>query len=457
MTSRISQDDSISAPGPENNQPCSLKFVLCLKKTYSLFLAIIFGVIIGLAMKQRKEPYSKREVMYAGFAGSLLIRMLKCITIPLFTTSVMSALGRLNMKTSGMMSIRTMIYFLVTSFISTVLGTVLVVLIQPGTGQNVKSKPMVVKHVTIVDNFLDIIRNIFPSNLIEAAMYTHTTVLIEPKNNKTIPLMEWDFEVNHLTYSSNFLGLIVASAAIGFAMGYMGETVRLFTDFTESVNDLFINITFLIISVSAPGVFSLILGQILEVHDFLETLKQVGLYTLCCIIGLTMIATMIIPVTYIIFIRKLPFRMLFNALPVITTAFATASSLATMPTTLKCVEEKIHVDPRVSRFVIPLGATVNMNGAALYNTVGPLFLAQLGHLELTITATLASVGVAAIPQAGVVTMVMVMSVLNVDPGLIGIIYTMDWLLDRFCTAVNVLGDVVAAVIIEKLSRKQLDL
>merc|ERR1711902_398690 len=147
-----------------------------------------------------------------------------------------------------------------------------------------------------------------------------------------------------------------------------------------------------------------------------------------------------------------------------TTAFGTASSSATLPVTMNLLEEKNGVDPRISRFVLPIGATINMDGTALYEAVAALFIAQVRNMSMSvgqivaisITATAASIGAAGIPQAGLVTMVMVLDTVGLPAEDVTIILAVDWLLDRFRTAINVLGDSIGAGLVYELSKNDLE-
>merc|ERR1712080_783462 len=161
--------------------------------------------------------------------------------------------------------------------------------------------------------------------------------------------------------------------------------------------------------------------------------------------------------------RSLPFSFIANMGNAYVTAFGTASSSATLPITIQCLEEKNEVDPRISRFVLPIGATINMDGTALYEAVAALFIAQLSGVDvnlgqviaISITATAASIGAAGIPQAGLVTMVMVLDTVGLPSESVSIILSVDWLLDRFRTTINVLGDSIGAGIVNHLSKEEL--
>merc|ERR1712098_644476 len=171
----------------------------------------------------------------------------------------------------------------------------------------------------------------------------------------------------------------------------------------------------------------------------------------------------VLPLIYSVICRKLPFRYIKNMLAALTTAWGTASSSATLPVTMNCLEEKNGIGPRISRFVLPIGATINMDGTALYEAVAALFIAQLNGVNpnagqtiaIAITATAASIGAAGIPQAGLVTMVMVLDTVGLPIESVAVILSVDWLLDRFRTTINVLGDSLGAGIVSHLSEEEM--
>ena len=181
------------------------------------------------------------------------------------------------------------------------------------------------------------------------------------------------------------------------------------------------------------------------------------------IAGLFVHGFVVLPTIYTVVTRNLPFKFIANMTNAFTTAFGTGSSSATLPVTIGLLETKNKVDPRVCRFVLPIGATINMDGTALYEAVAAIFIAQVNNLNLSlgqicavsITATAASIGAAGIPQAGLVTMVMVLETVGLPPDDITIILAVDWLLDRFRTTINVVGDSVGAGIVNHLSKGEL--
>merc|ERR1719458_2107839 len=212
------------------------------------------------------------------------------------------------------------------------------------------------------------------------------------------------------------------------------------------------------------GVFFLIGGQVLEMADFATVAQQLGFYFGTVLIGLGIHGFVVLPIVYSICTRKLPFTFIANMTNAFTTALGTASSTATLPVTMNLLERKNGVDPRVSRFVLPIGATINMDGTALYEAIAAIFIAQVRQVPLdfgsvvavSITATAASIGAAGIPQAGLVTMIMVLDTVGLPAEDVALILAVDWLLDRFRTAINVLGDAIGAGIVYHLSKDELD-
>merc|ERR1719480_40660 len=181
-------------------------------------------------------------------------------------------------------------------------------------------------------------------------------------------------------------------------------------------------------------------------------------------LGITFHGFVILPLIYSIVTRSLPFKFIGKMGPALATAFGTASSSATLPVTVSSLEEGCRVDQRISRFILPIGATINMDGTALYEAVAAIFISQVNGMELSIgqviaisiTATAASIGAAGIPQAGLVTMVMVLETVGLPPEDVTIILAVDWLLDRCRTTINVIGDSIGAGIVNHLSQGELE-
>uniref|UniRef100_A0A3Q4BX59 Amino acid transporter n=1 Tax=Mola mola TaxID=94237 RepID=A0A3Q4BX59_MOLML len=212
------------------------------------------------------------------------------------------------------------------------------------------------------------------------------------------------------------------------------------------------------------GIMFLIAAKIVEMQNLADVWSQLGMYTMSVIVGLLIHGLFVLPLLYFVVTKKNPYSFIGGLLQALITALGTSSSSATLPITFRCLEENNHVDKRVTRFVLPVGATINMDGTALYEAVAAIFIAQVNDMDLnfgqiltiSITATAASIGAAGIPQAGLVTMVIVLTSVGLPTEDITLIIAVDWFLDRLRTTTNVLGDSLGAGILEHLSRKELE-
>ena len=189
----------------------------------------------------------------------------------------------------------------------------------------------------------------------------------------------------------------------------------------------------------------------------MDELSQIGWYMGTVLVGLGIHVFGTLPLIYWIVTRKNPYRFLMDMSQALLTAFSTASSSATLPVTMECAITKAGVSKRSTEFVIPLGSTINMDGTALYEAAAAIFIAQAIGMELSliqqltiaVTATLAAIGAAGIPEAGLVTMIIVLNAVGLPIEYVGLILSVDWLLDRFRTAVNAAGDSIGAAVVEK--------
>ncbi|KAK3108157.1 hypothetical protein FSP39_002165 [Pinctada imbricata] len=261
----------------------------------------------------------------------------------------------------------------------------------------------------------------------------------------------------------NILGLVVFSVCMGVILGRMGDKGKPLMDFCNCVFECTMKLFIVFIWYSPVGITFLIAGKIVAMEDFGVLLTQVGLYFLTVLCGLFIHGSIILPLLFFLCTRRNPYKFIYGILPAIATAFGTSSSSATMPVTLHCLEHVNHIDPRVCSFVIPVGATINMDGTALYEAVAALFIAQVNNanmsfgniITISITATAASIGAAGVPQAGLVTMVIVLSAVGLPIEDVTLILVVDWFLDRFRTLTNVTGDSLGAGIVHYLSLKEL--
>jgi Na+/H+-dicarboxylate symporter len=452
------------------------KVIGCVRSgglTLGTMLGVVGGVIFGICLRCRAEPWTDREVMYVAYAGELFLRMLKALILPLIVPSLITAVGSLDMSLSGKVGMRAIAYYMATTVMAVILGIILVVTIHPGVaGQERADAMKESRDVTTPDTLMDLIRNLFPPNLIQATMQQYRTSLVSPGGvavNDSGQIRDpnnidtWKSK-GEWSNGSNILGLVFFAIVFGIALAKMGEKGKPLLDFFTALSDAMMVITTWVINLAPVGVFFLIGGQVLATNDFEVVLSQLGWYFTTVMIGLFFHGFIVLPIILTVFTRQLPFRFIFNMTNAITTAFGTGSSSATLPVTIRLLEEKNNVDPRICRFVLPIGATINMDGTALYEAVAAIFISQVNNMQLSfgqilavsVTATAASIGAAGIPQAGLVTMVMVLETVGLPAEDVTIILAVDWLLDRFRTAINVLGDSIGAGLVYHLSKDELD-
>ncbi|CAO1388939.1 unnamed protein product [Diamesa tonsa] len=434
-------------------------------------IAVLAGVICGViarsvGLDEGEDHFNERVVMYVNFIGDIFLRLLKCLILPLIISSLISAVGSLDISLSKKIGTRAIFYYMMTTVMAVVLGIVLVTIIRPG-GDGL-GKDQVVKrqtrNITTTDTLLDLIRNVFPPNLVQATLQQYQTVLIPPGENGTLDMYKWKVDPNgSYNDSMNIMGLVVASIAFGIAISSARiQTKNILVLFNE-LSQIMMRITGWVIWLSPVGVFFLVLSKLMEMKDIVDIFAKLGLYFLTVAGGIFFHGFVILPTIFFFITKKNPWKFIGNMAQAIATAVGTSSSSATLPVTIQCLEQNNHVDPRVARFVLPIGATINMDGTALYEAVAAIFIAQLRGITLSlgniiaisITSTAASIGAAGIPQAGLVTLVMVLDTVGLPAEDVSLILAVDWILDRVRTVVNVLGDSFGAAIVEHLSEQEL--
>ncbi|XP_025705665.1 neutral amino acid transporter B(0) isoform X2 [Callorhinus ursinus] len=256
--------------------------------------------------------------------------------------------------------------------------------------------------------------------------------------------------------SMNILGLVVFAIVFGVALRKLGPEGELLIRFFNSFNDATMVLVSWIMWYAPVGILFLVAGKIVEMEDVGMLFASLGKYILCCLLGHAIHGLLVLPLIYFLFTRKNPYRFLWGTMTALATAFGTSSSSATLPLMMKCVEERNGVAKHISRFILPIGATVNMDGAALFQCVAAVFIAQLNQrsldfvkiITILVTATASSVGAAGIPAGGVLTLAIILEAVNLPVQDISLILAVDWLVDRSCTVLNVEGDAFGAGLLQ---------
>ncbi len=367
----------------------------------------------------------------AKYGGDLFLRLLKMITVPLIVTSLITGVAGLdNTSRFGAMFGRTLAYYGITSMLAITTGLIIVNIVQPGIGAELPGGTEAVLHggdESLTGILLGLVDNMIPTNPLESLV------------------------------ASNFLSIITFSIIFAvFLVRTGGENARVLREFFQAAFEVMMRLTMAIISLAPYGVFCFMVYA--TASQGLAIFGTLAWYMLAVFLALLVHAAITLPLLVKFVAKRSPIEFARAMSPALMTAFSTASSNGTLPLTMTCVEDRAKVSNKVSSFVLPLGATVNMDGTALYEAVAVLFIAQAyrGDLVLAdqilvaITALLASIGAAGIPHAGLVMMAIVLQAVNLPLEAQGIIIAVDRVLDMCRTSVNVWSDSCGCAIIAGL-------
>ncbi|XP_029205473.2 excitatory amino acid transporter 1-like isoform X2 [Acropora millepora] len=466
-------------------------------------VGFLIGALVNKPVQEIVSPEKRATTeMLIGFPGELLMNMLQVIILPLIVASLITAVSHLDSRSTGRIGRRALIFYLITTLSAAILGMILVSSIRPGRNDEPQGSTAKPDPYRNLDSFLDLIRSCFPSNLVEATFRQKKTQYRKDpgkyelynvsgknpmslgENEEIIQTILYNATFNITTVSKeiypgsntipigvgtnpsggmNILGLAVFSIVFGIVLGRMGAKAKPLKKFFSALNDAVMILVTLIMWYAPIGVCSLIAQRVASMVDIGGELRRLALFIVTVLAGLSIHAFIILPLIFFAVRKANPFIFMYGMKDALMTAFGISSSAATLPTTIRCIEENNKVDPRISKFVLPLGATVNMDGAALYEAIAAIFIAQLNNYDLPagkiiaicITATAIAIGAAGIPSAGSVTTIIVLQAVSLPLDDIGLIMAVDWFLDRFRTTVNVLGDSIVAGVVEHLSRDDL--
>lgn len=400
-----------------------------LRPSGNAYLALLF---VGILAGSFCGWYFGESMNSVAWMGKFFLNALKMLIVPLVVSSMIVGIGSMgDIRKMGRVGGTTFAYYFLTTGLAVVLGVILVNIMRPGVGVGIVSTtiPDVVlgKEST---GFSDIILSLISPNVIKSAA---------------------DMEL---------LPLIVFSLLFGGVLTTLGDKGKPVLAFFDGLNEALMKMVELVMLIAPVGVFALVASKLGEAGGgdaFWGELTKVGKYCATVLVGLTIHFALVLPLILALFARRNPWKYMLGMMPAIGTAWSTASSSATLPVTVECAEERNQVSRRSALFVLPLGATINMDGTALYEAVAAIFIAQASGIPLdmadqiliVITATLAAIGAAGIPQAGLVTMVIVLNAVGLPLEGIGMILAVDWFLDRFRTSVNVWGDAVGAAVVDR--------
>ncbi len=396
--------------------------LLRLKLHWQILIALVVAVILGYFL-----PSSAK---YLSWMGDIFLRCLKMVIVPLIFSSIISGVTSIGSgKNLGRIGLKTMTYYVSTSLLAILTGLFLVNTIRPGVGIHLGFKETVSAIPDTSGKISDIFLRIVPENIVDAMA------------------------------RGEVLPIIFFAILLGYFISTVGEKYRTqLTSFFEGLFEVMMKVTMFVIRFTPLGILGIVTREVAANADKLGNIAgSMAIYMLTVFAGLLFHGAITLPLILRFFGRANPVKHFRNMATPLLTAFSTASSSATLPLTMEAVEHKSGVSNKISSFTLPLGATINMDGTALYECVAAIFISQVYGIELTaiqqvivvITALLASIGAAGIPMAGLVMMTVVLTAVHLPLEGIGLILAVDMILDMSRTTINVWSDTCGAVVIAR--------
>ena len=409
-----------------------------LQLHWQIIICMILGTILGTYYNQIDFINNQSYILIV-LLGDIFVRLLKMIIVPLIFTSIIIGISSIKDQSKiGRLGLKTFIYYMCTSLFAILIGLTLANVIQPGVGAVTIDQVGAydTSKLSTSNSILDILKRMIPTNPIGALA------------------------------KGDILGVIFFALFFGVMMNFSSSDSRsTIKKIIKSIYDIILKMTQVIIKCAPLGIFGLMTKTVSNTG--LSIFKELGMYALTIGLGLSIHLFVVLPLIIFIFVRVNPIIHFKAMATAMVTAFSTSSSSATLPVTMKCVNENVKASNETTSFVLPMGATINMDGTALYECAGVLFIAQALGIQLdasqqfivVITALLASVGAAGIPSAGLVMLFIVTDAVGLKSDAValwvGSMLAIDRPLDMFRTMVNITSDSVGAAVIAKSEGEKL--
>lgn len=417
---------------------------------WKIIAGLVLGIIYGLlAVSFGWATFTK---MWIQPWGTIFINLLKLIAVPLILASLINGISNLN-DTSKLsrIGIRTIVLYLSTTILSVVIGLTLVNIVNPG---------YVFPEAKRAE-----LQEVYASNVQQGEAKAH--VLEDSSPLQFVVDMVPSNIFSSMTNNGSMLQVIFFAIVFGIAMVMLPQDkVKPVKELVDSLNTIILKLIDIIMQIAPYGVFALLGSVIVDVSgdslsDTLSLFASLGLYGITVVAGLFTMILVCYPILLKLF-TKVGYRDFYRGIfPAQLLGFSTSSSAATLPVTMELCEKKLGIHREISSFVLPVGATINMDGTSLYQAVGAVFIAQVYGMDLDMaqqatlvfTAVMASIGSAAVPGAGIVMLVIVLTAIGVPTEGIALIFALDRILDMFRTVVNITGDSTVACIVASAEDK----
>ncbi|MFZ6051283.1 dicarboxylate/amino acid:cation symporter [Halocola ammonii] len=458
-------------------------------------LALHWQIIIGLgfgvvwALLASELGWTQFTIDWIDPFGTIFLRLLKFIAVPLVLFSIIAGIAGLSeINKLGRMGAKTLLAYLTTTVVAVSLGLLLVNTFQPGktVDESQRAKNRISYELWVAETpGVEILDG---KSYLTDEKYSSLVDSVRQSSDMKVPTAK-DLDMEELQQTAaaqkdksplsfivemvpeNIFGSLSSNSMmlqIIFFGIFFGITLKFIPEeqakpvvaFVNGANEVFLKMVDIVMKAAPFFVFALMAGVMVKMGDstmeILQIFKGLGFYSLAVAGGLAFLVFVFYPVLLSLLVKKLGYRQfLRNISPAQFLAFSTSSSAATLPVTMDCVEERLGVSRNVTSFVLPIGATVNMDGTSLYQAIAVIFLAQIHEVDLNLvqqltivlTATLASIGSAAVPSAGLIMLIIVLQSVGLNPAWIAIIFPVDRILDMCRTVVNVTGDATVSTVI----------
>ena len=412
---------------------------------WQILIAIIMAVLIGLVVRSYTTDDFAPNILGVPFVsifeyiGEIFLNGLKMIIVPLITSSIIVGVAGIGSGGNlGALGGKTLLFYATTTLAAILVGLIVINLVKPGIADGVPAGEMLALEADTTDisakvegkgvnDVAEVFKRMVPANIVKAAA------------------------------EGQMLGMIFFAILFGYFMTHLAhQFAEPLFNFWNGVFHVMMSMTEWIMKFAPIGVFGLV-AEVMITAGF-RAVQPLAIFAFCVLAALLIHAFITLPLLLRYVGKVRPFKTMSGASPAMLTAFSTASSSATLPVTMDCVEDNIGVSNKISSFVLPLGATVNMNGTALYECAAAVFLAQAYGLELTlgvqfsivVIALLTSIGVAGVPSASLVAIAIILAAVGLPVEAIGVLMVFDRILDMCRTSINVWGDACCATIVARL-------
>ncbi|GAB1608286.1 neutral amino acid transporter A-like [Argonauta hians] len=425
----------------------------------SVFLGFVLGFVI------RSTHPSNDAIMWIGMPGEIFLRSLKAIIIPLIISNMIAGSSAMDVKSNSKLGMLAFVVILASNLIGSVTGLIFFMIIKPGAAFNISEDNQQRQKAVIFteDLFADLIRNIFPDNILAAAfrqtITTYKAIASENSSeefgNNTIYKKNIEFIDN-----SNILGLITVAFVFGVAASSLKEQGEPFRRFFQSTSLITTEVIKYLLKITPIGIASLIMASIAQIKDINVVFTSLGMFTLTVFVGLLWHIFVVINLIYYCFFRKNPLKFLFTCIQPYILAFTFTSSSAAFPEMESTLVEKNNSDKKIIGVSLPLIVTLNAGGSALFIVTAAMFLASFQGVyinagDIIVLVTLTTIVVMAlpgIPSSSIVTLILLLTSMNISSKPVAMLYALEWLLDRLRTGNNVLSHILGCLIVDKISK-----